>query len=391
MSKFLYPLLIIQFVNFSCSSKGQTQQIADNTNLRICQDRIYTPVIINTTDTLEMFFDTGCMVGCLLPQSLSANYADSMTVIQPGTSVSSVEVESISLGGQPLNSNKIYVVPAEMEAQIAPLYAIEERIWCFDFDNRMFSICELDTLPENAIVYPLLFAKYKNRKIAPFVNIPMTISCGDRTLYTDYAYLLDTGTPYGFAITDPTAELADFVSNIPHWKIEDNLCESNPERKLVDFEVNVEMSSFILPHVRNVFDTGLRSYSREFKSFLHSLDKPIVGTLGMRLLKHFNMILDLKNDLLILTPAQRIHPSKPMNLVGFWCDSRGVVTRIRTNDAAYGQGLRLRDTVIAVDGIPWSDISKERQEDLYSTEGHRVWKIKSTEGLKEIITTHKFN
>lgn len=246
MSKFLYPLLLLQFVVVSCSSHGQTPPAADNTNLRIDQDRIITPVVINATDTLEMLFDTGCLVGCMLPQSLAENYADSLTVTQPGAVVSHIAVKDISLGGQSLNDNRIYHVPDEefdvvgpvdLPCVIAPAYATEERIWCFDFDNRMFSIRETDTLPENAIVYPLLFAKYKDRKIAPFVNIPMTLSYGDRSLSTDYVYLLDTGTPYGFCITDPPAELEDFVSRIPHWKIEDRFSAEIPDRQHLDFDI----------------------------------------------------------------------------------------------------------------------------------------------------------
>jgi len=385
MSKFLYPLLIVQIFVASCSSNGQTQPAADHTNLRIDRDRIYTPVIINETDTIEMLFDTGCIVGCMMSQSLAANYADSLTAVQPVNGVPGIEVGGISLGGQSLNSNRIASVPAETEAVIAPVYATEERIWCFDFDKGLFSICETDTLPEDAVVYPLLFAKYKDRKLAPFVNIPMTLSCGDRTLYTDYVYMLDTGTPYGFAITDPTAELSEFVSHIPHWKIEDSFCAEIPDRELLDFEVDIAMPPFDFPHVRCVFDTGLRSQSGEYRNYLRDINKPIVGTLGMRLLKRFNMMLDFKNDRLILTPAQRTYPSKPANRVGFWCDAKGVVTRIRTNDAAYGQGLRLGDTVVTVDGIRWTDIPKERKEELYSTEGNRVWKIESTGGAKEII------
>ena len=394
MSKFLYPLLLLQFVVVSCSSHGQTPPAADNTNLRIDQDRIITPVVINATDTLEMLFDTGCLVGCMLPQSLAENYADSLTVTQPGAVVSHIAVKDISLGGQSLNDNRIYHVPDEefdvvgpvdLPCVIAPAYATEERIWCFDFDNRMFSIRETDTLPENAIVYPLLFAKYKDRKFAPFSNIPLSLSYVYRSLSTDYVYLLDTGTPYGFCITDPPAELEDFVSRIPHWKIEDRFSAEIPDRQHLDFEVDIDMPPFVLPDVRCDFDTGLRSFAEEFKNFLPGIGKPIVGTLGMRILKHFNMILDFRNDRLILTPAQRTYPSKPVNRTGFWCDSQGVVTRIRTNDAAYGQGLRLKDTVMTVDGIRWTDIPEEKREDIYSTEERTVWEIRSADGTKKII------
>lgn len=385
MNKFLQILLVTQFAVLSCSSNEKARQTAGDTNLCIDRDRIFTPVIINAVDTLEMLFDTGCMVGCLVPQSLAADYIDASAVAQSGTGVSKIEVEDISLGGQSLNSNSIYYVPGKTEAMIAPVYATEKRIWCFDFDNRMLSICETDTLPENAIVYPLLFAKYGERRLAPFVNIPMTLSCKGDTLSTDYIYMLDTGTPYGFAITDPTPELEDFVRRIPHWEIEDSMCVKIPDRKLFDFEVDIEMPSAAFPNIRSVFDTGLRSFSREFKNYLTGIDKPIAGTIGMRLLKHFNMILDLKNDRLILTPARSTYPSKPVNRVGFWCNAKGVVTRIRTNDAAYGQGLRLGDRIVAVDGILWNDISEKRQNELYSCPEHHVWKIESEEGTKDIV------
>lgn len=384
MNRLRYLLLAVLCAAASCSSNGQPQPVAAETNLRIDRDQIFTSVIINATDTLEMCFDTGCMVPCLVPQSLAAHYADSLTAVQPGTGVPSIEVEGISLGGRSLNSNRIHYTPRQPEAMIAPAYATEERIWCFDFDNLQLSIRETDTLHENAIVYPLLFAKYEDRKIAPFVNIPMTLSCGDRTLHTDYLYMLDTGTPYGFAITDPTAELADFVSHIPHWEIEDRFCAKIPDRELLDFEVDIDLSSVVLPHVRCVFDTGLKSIANQFKSFLPGIGKPIVGTLGMRLLKRFDMILDFKNERLILTPAQRTFPSKPVNRAGFWCDAQGVVNRIRTNDTAYGQGLRLGDAVVAVDGIRWSEISEEQREDIYASEGHSV-EIRSAEGVKRIV------
>ena len=80
-----------------------------------------------------------------------------------------------------------------------------------------------------------------------------------------------------------------------------------------------------------------------------------------------------------------LRPSKPVNRTGFWCDSQGVVTRIRTNDAAYGQGLRLKDTVMTVDGIRWTDIPEEKREDIYSTEERTVWEIRSADGTKKII------
>lgn len=46
----------------------------------------------------------------------------------------------------------------------------------------------------------------------------------------------------------------------------------------------------------------------------------------------------------------------------------------------------LKDRVVAVDGIQWDDISEGRQNELFSTKGHRLWKINSMEGTKVIGT-----
>ncbi|MEG2612523.1 MAG: hypothetical protein RR971_03415 [Alistipes sp.] len=384
MSRLLFLLFIVQFGIAACSSQGQTQPITRNTNLRIHYDIMYTPVIINSTDTIELLFDTGCLVGCLLPQSLARNYADTMVNNGWLQSASKIKVNSIELGTQSLNSNIINSVPVDMEGLIAPIYAEEKRIWCFDFDNQIFSIRDCDTLPKGALVYPLQFAKYKDKKLAPFVNLPMTIKNGCDSLQTDYIYLFDTGTPSGFAITDPPKELSDFVSAIPHWQIEDSYCLQLPDRELREFEVDINLASNILPNTECVFDTSLRSVSKEFKAYLPNITKPIVGTLGMRILKHFNIILDFKNNRLILTPAQHIYPSKPSNQTGFWCNQKGVIIRIRKNDKAYQQGIRLGDTVLTVNGVQWINISDKETESLYSAPERSIWEINSKVGKRKI-------
>lgn len=62
MNKFLYIILVAQFAIFSCLSNKKLQRTADNTNLHIGQDRIFTPDIINAADTLEMLLNQKKMV-----------------------------------------------------------------------------------------------------------------------------------------------------------------------------------------------------------------------------------------------------------------------------------------------------------------------------------------
>ncbi len=58
MNKFLYMILVAQFA----ISNKKFQQTADNTNLHIGHDRIFTPDIINAADTLEMLLNQKKMV-----------------------------------------------------------------------------------------------------------------------------------------------------------------------------------------------------------------------------------------------------------------------------------------------------------------------------------------
>ena len=64
---------------------------------------------------------------------------------QPGSVVTHIKVDDILLGGQSSSVNRIYHVPDERFNAVGPAeqwqhcygYAIEERIRCFDLDNRI--------------------------------------------------------------------------------------------------------------------------------------------------------------------------------------------------------------------------------------------------------------
>lgn len=103
-------------------------------------------------------------------------------------------------------------------------------------------------------------------------------------------------------------------------------CSLNRQAKLTAGNTNlhIDQDRIFIPVIINALDT---------LEMLSDIDDPVVGTI---LLQHFNMILDLKHDQLILTPALNAYPFKYMNSVRFWCYSKGVVIRIKTNGTTYG-------------------------------------------------------
>lgn len=367
----------------NCSGKQDKVKEATQRDFTIIEDRLYLPVSIDGRPSIQLLFDTGTAVGCLISETLAREYSDT---IPSGTDLGSFDVEEITIHGFPLGTQTIHHIPEEGIGVVAPSNATDRRIWCFDMDNEKFSIHQNDTLPEGALVYPIIFASYQGTRIMPFVNIPLTIRSGADTIKTDYLYMLDTGTPYGFCMTDPPQEFEAFVSGIQHWEIEDMLSLRIPSRRLSDFSVDIDFAGIPFKNVRCAFDTGSRSYANEYRNYLPASSKPVVGTLGMRILKCFNMILDLKNARLILTPTNRKFASKPPNRTGFWTDSFGAVTRIRRNDQAYEQGLRLGDTVISVNGIIWRNIPKSSRDSIGAqTQKPTVWEIKGSDGPQKIV------
>lgn len=195
--KWIVLILLITLCN--CSRRQVNASEPSKPDFTIRADRLYLPVSIDGHPLIELLFDTGTLVGCLISATAAGEYTDS---IQPRNDLASFNGSEIEIHGLPLGTRTIHYVPETGIALIAPSYATDTRIWCFDMDNEKFSIRETDTLPAGALVFPLVFASYRSdRRLMPFVNIPMTIRSGKDSIKTDYGYTISL-----FRSTEPSGE-----------------------------------------------------------------------------------------------------------------------------------------------------------------------------------------
>lgn len=360
----LICIVLMLSTSFSCKENGQQHDaIASQNNLFLNNDMLFSELQVNEVK-LQVRFDTGCLLGCILSDSDARSLSTVMYQSERDSRTKYLLVDSISIAGTAYGTDTIYTSVSRSRSILAPHYTDEDRIWHIDLDAGMMRIDTDESVPEKALIYALDFAYKQNKKLAPMVHLPIDFTFGSDTLKTDYYYLLDTGTPYGVAITDPPSELLQFVSSISHSVYEDTWSVHNPSRLVFQFQPDVHLGNQSLQGVYCLVDTKVRSVEDEFGKIFNHPGRAIVGTLGMGILKHFNFTLDFKNSRLILIPNHTVFPDNPSFRRDFLCDKSGRVKKIRRDGDAWHKGLRVGDEIKAINGIPFSGMPFEFADSL---------------------------
>ena len=346
-----FTIIAVILLTFSCSSNTNFYSCIDN-NISIKNDVLYLNGKIDTS-CVKLTFDTGCLIGCLIPDSTALRIIPDKMVNSEFDEIRVIRVDSISICKNIYGSNNVNVIRGFFSPQIAPIYESDDRIWHLNLDSMRLSIDYTPSDYQDKLVFPIVFTERKGKKNAPMVNIPITYSQNGITIETNYYYLLDTGTPYGCVMTDPPVEMKEFVDRIKHISLKDEMSAKIKNRIIEQFELNFGISDMLVNGVLCEFDTAIRSFDLEFGKKFEHVGKPLVGTIGMRFLKHFNFDIDLQNQLLVLSPNKSVFPSKPHNKNGFWCNKDGVVRRIEVDGIAYQNGLRIGDTITLLDNNPF--------------------------------------
>jgi hypothetical protein len=172
----------------------------------------------------------------------------------------------------------------------APDFKNDKRVWELNFEHNYAFIHPRDTIPQGALAFPL---ELVDRAGVNFlVRMPMTLvgARGD-TLHLDKRYILDTGTSPVVAFFARAAVLLNGFSGY----------RPSESDKFVANEVRVD--DVVISGGRFGFWRGAPE---------QMFPEDVVGTLGMGVLKHFNVFLDPKNERLYLqkhTPAPSPAPS----------------------------------------------------------------------------------
>lgn len=340
--------------------------LVDNSNFEIEYDVIRMNTVINGTDTINAIFDTGALVHYYMD---AVNFEKLFPNHQKITNINGITIsegDSISILGYNYLGKTIMNAGTNLSL-FGPRYEVDYRMWKFDMENRILSIT--DSIDESQ--YPLKFNIYFDTRgkdrIVPFVNIPIIFSNGNDSVRTDCCYMVDTGTPFSFCITDPTQEFIDFaimadgLQEIDRW-----MSEKRGDKKILfASDYTIDGTECRQNGMKVVIYTGVRSMRAEFKDVEKGNGgKRVVGTIGMQFLKNFNFVIDLKNERLLLKPVQTNYPSKPIIKYDFRADKENRVYMMNINGYSINNGVSLNDSVISANGKAWVDYSKKEKDSL---------------------------
>lgn len=354
--KYIFFTLFAAFI-VSCANGQPTQQTseAEQGNLRIDNNRLYAKILIGGSDTLDLFFDTGSMPGMILPDSIAYKYIDQSKLSNSayfGNSKRQMKTESNDLySGLPimLDSTEIEMAIISVSNSEAMMFGLGNRngyrYWSVDYDRMMLSILADSTRVDTVGAMVWGFEPVLSQVI---LNIPMTIYCGGKSLTVNHKWLLDTGTPYSMLITNPDSRISDFVGKIPHIKIYDHGTEFFDNKRL-QYKFYLDSIAFgdagsLTKHSGVVVDEGWHDMMQQFGC---------MGTIGMDLLKHYNMIIDFKQNRIILRPhGKEFDFYSPLidSGLGFHLQPNGMVSQIEVGHNAQKAGLRLDDVIVKVNG-----------------------------------------
>lgn len=284
-------IIIIAACLFGCSHNTTTQQ-AEPThygNLRFERNRLIVSAMLADSTSMEFEFDSGCANG----------YAN----------IDSATLERISkLQTQPNNSNQIalqvdgrnFLYRYFINQQTRPLIGLNckdsLRRWAVSLSQK-----QLDIIPDDSLVNMDRYCAIRiTYGLLPIAELPITFYKNGRVYSFKRSFLVDTGTPMAFCIMDPDSELMNFVDAIPHCQYDDALTEmfnrqGRARRHLRFILDSVAVQSFVVGRASCNIDVGVRSARKEFGD-------DVIGTIGIGILKNFDMVFDYYDSQLLITP-----------------------------------------------------------------------------------------
>ncbi len=337
-------LLIYLTTALSCIStdhKSSVDITIRRGNFHIDNGAIWVDVIVNNKDSVKAIFDTGAPTGLIL--------SDCDNVISSG-------VAKVSFDGD-LHYNTHISKWNHSNTLIGIRGMDQHRYLSINYDSM-----KVQLLPKGSIIDTLetIILDYEFNKGLIFVDIPITYYRHNNKFTGKYSFLVDTGWPSGFAITDPPNDYNDFIHSIDFsYRYADN--KDNRKDNLLFKLDSINFAGKTIERVN-----GCYVYSRSLNAY-HKND--VVGIIGLEILKEFNTIIDFEEQRIILK-AHNIN-DQPFNLdyfnwtLGFTISqSDKTVNVIEKNSEAERVGIRLGDFINSINGIPSYQLNKSVMDSL---------------------------
>ena len=219
-------------------------------------------------------------------------------------------IDSASIGGQNTGNTYAWCLSPNSDQDIfpgsdgiiCPQYAIDRRIWEINMTHRYIRIHDKDTVPPEAAIFPMRIESGRYL----YTKFPVTVIRGRDTLKTDREILIDYGSTSALWFehsplhSDP-AVMEFFTSSPQPQAVEKEWFE----------EYTLMADKIILPDGMGTLTSSTDSLKISLtvlnEEYYHeeSVLKYPAAIMGIGILRHWNVMLDLKNKRLILFPGAR--------------------------------------------------------------------------------------
>ena len=328
-----------------CGRNANTSQTAsvNQGNLRFEKNRLIVSAMLADSTAMEFEFDSGCVNGYANIDSATLE-----RISKPQTQSNTSNQIALQVNGRNLSYK--YFINQHTKPLIGLNCKDSLRRWAVTLSQN-----RLDILPDDSLVNTDKYCAipiHIKYGLLPIAELPITFYKNGRAYSFKRSFLVDTGTPMAFCITDPDSELMRFIETIPHCQYDDALTEifnrQGRAREHIKFILDsVAVQSFVVGRASCNIDVGVRSTRKEFGD-------DVIGTIGMGTLKNFDMVFDYRDSQLLITPhgIEMPYYEQAEGGLGFTYSKSLRVSFAQRGHNAHKAGLRPGDEIVMINDIP---------------------------------------
>lgn len=339
-----------------CNSNANTSQseCKNHGNLHFERNRLVVSAMLADSTSMWFEFDSGCANGYA---NIDSATLDRISKIS--TQTTNCDHISLQINGHNLSYR--YFINQHTQPLIGLNCKDSLKRWAINISQN-----RLDVIPDDNLMnmdrYCAIPIRIKHG-LLPIVELPITFYKNGQTYSFKRSFLVDTGTPTAFCITDPDRELMNFVGAIPHCQYDDALTEmfnrQGRARKHLKFILDsVAVQSFVVGRASCNIDVGVRSAREEFGD-------DVIGTIGMGILKNFDVVFDYRDSQLLIAPHSIEMPyyEQAEGGLGFTYSKGLRVSFVEQNHNSHRAGLQPDDRIDAINDIPFERLLNQNVMD----------------------------
>ncbi len=338
-------VIVLATLLISCSSDANTSQTVSVNlgNLRFEKNRLIVSAMLADSTSIELELDTGCANGYANIDSITLERISALQT-QPNT------LKQITLQVDGNNLSYKYFINQNTKSLVGLNCKDSLRRWAVSLSQN-----RLEIIPDDSLVNTDRYCAIPIRVkygLLPIVELPITFYKNGQAHSFKRSFLVDTGTPMAFCIMDPDGELMAFVNSIPHCQYDDALTEmfnrQGRAREHIKFILDsVAVQSFVVGRASCNIDIGVRSTRKEFGD-------DVIGTIGMGILKNFDLIFDYRGSQLLIAPhgIETPYYEQAEGGLGFTYSKSLRVSFVQRGHNAHKSGLRPGDEIVSINDIP---------------------------------------